>query len=87
MPVNKSKVSRAALACTALALLVSLAGCSSGGSSHGSAFFPADSACVSNPSSCIHKGRYESDERAYAEREAARLNQLALEQLRRSASK
>lgn len=39
--------------------------------------------CQRNPRSCIYEGRYESDERAYAEYEAARLNQMELERLRR----
>lgn len=41
--------------------------------------------CRVNPRSCIHKGQYESGERAYAEYEAARLNQAELERLRRNA--
>jgi hypothetical protein len=44
----------------------------------------ASGPCHDNPRSCIHKGRYESGERQYAEQEAERLNQLALERLRRN---
>ena len=52
----------------------------------GSASFEGVAAgpCHDNPRSCIHKGRYESGERQYAEQEAERLNQLALERLRRN---
>ncbi|WJJ93326.1 hypothetical protein [Neopusillimonas aromaticivorans] len=45
----------------------------------------ASGPCYDNPRSCIHKGRYESGERQYAQQEAERLNQLALERLRRNA--
>lgn len=79
----------------ALALLgLALAGCSSGGialfspsSSGAAASGPLASSdqCRLNPRSCIHKGQYESGERAYAEYEAARLNQAELERLRRNA--
>ena len=52
------------------------------------AYVPTDStpsACHSNPSSCIHKGNYESGEYAFARKEAERLNQLSLERLKRTA--
>lgn len=43
------------------------------------------SACQVNPSSCIHKGRYEPGERQFAEQAAKSLNHAALERLQRSA--
>ena len=39
--------------------------------------------CYGNRSGCMYEGRYESDERAYAEAEARRLNRAALQRLRR----
>lgn len=39
--------------------------------------------CRRNPGSCMYEGRYESGERAYAEREAVRLNYAELERLKR----
>ncbi|MGE4126290.1 MAG: hypothetical protein AB7E59_13685 [Pusillimonas sp.] len=44
----------------------------------------ASGPCHDNPRSCIYKGRYESGEYQYAQQEAERLNQLALERLRRN---
>lgn len=41
------------------------------------------SQCQWDRSSCIYKGRYEPDERAYAEDEARRLNQASIDRLRR----
>jgi hypothetical protein len=43
--------------------------------------------CRWNPRSCIHEGQYEVGERNYAELEAARLNQAALEKLRSSSAR
>ncbi|RTZ41105.1 hypothetical protein EKL30_15570 [Candidimonas sp. SYP-B2681] len=40
--------------------------------------------CSRNRSSCIYEGAYEPMERDYAEQEAKRLNQAALERFRRS---
>tara|TARA_R110000851_G_scaffold165169_2_gene310051 strand:+ start:261207 stop:261536 length:330 start_codon:yes stop_codon:yes gene_type:complete len=73
----------------AVCLLTLLAGCSFGGPDFsGERAMGPDSVvgsaqCQSNPRSCNYEGRYESDERAYAEHEAVRLNQLELERLRR----
>jgi len=41
--------------------------------------------CRRSPSSCMYNGKYEPGERAYAEREAARLNRESLERLKRRA--
>lgn len=81
--------------CGALVFLgLVLAGCSSSGpglfsprASGAGASGPVAGSeqCRVNPRSCIHKGQYESGERAYAEYEAARLNQAELERLRRNA--
>lgn len=40
--------------------------------------------CRWNRQSCIYEGRYESDERDYAEEEARRLNQAQAARLRRA---
>lgn len=40
--------------------------------------------CLWNPGGCIYEGAYEPGERDYAEQEARRLNQAALQRLRRS---
>jgi hypothetical protein len=82
-----SRLGRSAIVISMLALA---AGCSSGitgfsragPSATGSQ--AANNPCSWNPRSCIHKGSYEPNERAYAEQEAARLNQASLERLRRS---
>src|SRR5690554_4728321 len=42
------------------------------------------SECRWNRQSCIYEGRYESDERDYAEEEARRLNQAQAARLRRA---
>lgn len=42
------------------------------------------SGCQWNRSSCLYEGAYEPGERDYAEQEAKRLNQAALQRLRRS---
>lgn len=44
---------------------------------------PISDQCRWNRSSCIYEGKYEPDERAYAEEEAKRLNRIASERLRR----
>jgi len=41
--------------------------------------------CRWNRSACLYEGAYEPGERDYAEHEAARLNQAAVEKLRRGA--
>lgn len=41
--------------------------------------------CQWNRSSCIHEGRYDTGERAFAEQEARRLNQASLDRLMRNA--
>jgi hypothetical protein len=41
--------------------------------------------CTRNRNSCIYEGVYEPTERDYAEQEAKRLNQAALDRFRRSA--
>ena len=41
------------------------------------------SECERNRRSCIYEGRYEADERNYAELEARRLNQAQLKRMRR----
>ncbi len=43
--------------------------------------------CTWNRSNCMYEGKYEPGEREYAEEEARRLNQAALERLRRSGSR
>lgn len=73
--------------CGAAVLLVGLiSACSVGGGSSsvgGSSAAHRSSDCYANRSGCIYEGRYESDERAYAEEEAKRLNRAALQRLRR----
>ncbi|ALM87260.1 hypothetical protein ASB57_25290 [Bordetella sp. N] len=39
--------------------------------------------CKSNRSSCLYNGAYESDERNYAQKQAAKLNLAELERLKR----
>lgn len=58
----------------------------SSGESRGSGT-QASSECRRDATRCIYKGRYEQGERAYAEREAKRLNHAQLERLRRMAAK
>lgn len=41
------------------------------------------SACQKDPGSCLYNGRYEPDERDYAEQQARRLNQAEIQRLRR----
>ena len=73
----------------AICILAVAAGCSSGGPAFsgeramGPGSVVGSPECQRNPRSCIYEGRYESDERAYAKYEAARLNQMELERLRR----
>lgn len=43
--------------------------------------------CKWNRRACIYEGSYEPGERDYAEHEAARLNQAAIDRLRRSSVK
>ena len=59
-----------------LALVVLLAGCSSGGSRSGD--------CSWYRSSCMYERSYEAGEEGYAEQEAKRLNKAATSRLRRS---
>ena len=62
------------------------AGCSSSGSDvvHStSSVAQVSSDCERNRRSCIYEGRYEPDERNYAELEARRLNQAQLKRMRR----
>jgi hypothetical protein len=72
-----------------MGLLALVAGCSSGGPrfsgerAMGPGSVVGSAECQRNPRSCIYEGRYESNERAYAEYEAVRLNQAELERLRR----
>ncbi len=75
-----------------LALLVSGCGSSSdGGGIFSTGPFSGPSTvsneCKRDRSSCMHEGRYEQGERAYAEDEARRLNKAQLERLRRLAVK
>lgn len=73
-------------------LSASVAGCSSivpdflSSGPSGSGTQVSRGECSWNPRSCIHEGSYETNERAYAEQEAARLNQAALERLRRNSA-
>lgn len=69
---------RVAFIVVGLVFMAGLAGCGSGNPivSRGSTL------CALSPSSCLYDGRYEPGERDYAEREAIRLNQAALERLR-----
>jgi len=72
----------------ALFLAAIVSGCSllgSGSSGHDYAHERVDH-CKSNRSKCLYEGAYEAGERAYAEQQAKRLNQAAIERLRRSAS-
>ena len=77
----------------ALLFAITLAGC--GSSSEGGSFLggliqgggSASNECVRDRSSCMHEGRCEQGERAYAESEAKRLNRAQLERLRRLAVK
>ena len=62
------------------------AACSSSGPDvvHGtSSVAQVTSECERNRRSCIYEGRYEPDERNYAELEARRLNQAQLKRMRR----
>ncbi|MGE4336247.1 MAG: hypothetical protein AB7E55_09765 [Pigmentiphaga sp.] len=65
------------------AILIS--GCSILGSSDAPQVGERSEQCRHSPSSCMYNGKYEPGERAYAEREAARLNRESLERLRRRA--
>lgn len=69
---------RVAFILVGLVSMAALAGCGSGSPivSRGSTL------CALSPSLCLYEGRYEPNERAYAESEAVRLNQAALERLR-----
>jgi len=70
----------------ALCLAVLVSGCSVIGGGGGGAPGHADDrvdACKWNRSKCLYEGRYEAGERSYAEAEAKRLNQAALNRLRR----
>lgn len=63
-----------------------LSACSSSDSARSGAVGGAawrSSDCFGNRNSCLYEGRYESDERSYAEEEARRLNRAALQRLRR----
>ena len=77
----------------ALLLAVLVSGCGSSGSglfSGGSTYRSSgevSNECLRDRRSCIHEGRYEQGERAYAEDEARRLNQAQLDRLRRLAVK
>lgn len=65
------------------AILIS--GCSVFSSSDAPQVGERSEQCRRNPGSCMYNGKYEPGERAYAEREAARLNRESLERLRRRA--
>jgi hypothetical protein len=62
-----------------------LSGCSLGsfGGADSSSGFAGE--CAWSRSRCMYEGSYESGERDYAEQEARRLNQAALERLQRNA--
>lgn len=68
----------------ALSLCVFVAGCSSPGPRRGGQSYQgsATNPCRLDPSSCAYDGQYEPDEKAYAEREARRLNQAEVRRLR-----
>jgi len=65
-----------------LAATAVIAGCSSN-DRLGSEAAEVSLQCKLSPSSCLYKGAYEPGERAYAEQEAARLNEEQVERLRR----
>lgn len=77
----------------ALLLALLAAGCSTSkpGSSEASsptlASAPKSNECKSNRSKCLYQGKYEVNERDYAEQEAKRLNLAEIERLRRSFGK
>lgn len=62
--------------------LIGLGGSDAGGDRAGSRGNDYAGECAWNRSSCMQEGSYESGERDYAEQEAKRLNQAALERLR-----
>lgn len=68
-----------------IALALSLSGCSVLGfdDSDRDSSSSNGSGCQWNRSSCLYEGAYEPGERDYAEQEAKRLNQAALQRLRR----
>lgn len=73
----------------ALFLAALVSGCSLIGSSHSGRNndLGRDNECKVSRSSCMYDGPYEPGERAYAEQEAARLNQAASEKLHRSSGR
>jgi len=71
-------LSRCAMGLAATAVI---AGCSSN-DRLGSEAAEVSLQCKLSPSSCLYKGAYEPGERAYAEQEAARLNEEQVERLR-----
>ncbi len=83
-------VVRMAKSCGAAALLLILAsGCSSTSTETASLdrLGEPTEQCRRSPASCMYNGAYEPGERAFAEREAARLNRASLERLRRQAAR
>lgn len=65
----------------ALSLVMLMGGCSSSVEQAG--LSERRDECGWNRSSCIYEGRYEPDERDYAEEQAKRLNRAQLDRLRR----
>ncbi len=74
----------AALFLAALISGCSLLGFGDSGTEYASAS-PITDQCRWNRSSCIYEGKYEPNERDYAEEEAKRLNRIASERLSRNA--
>lgn len=76
-----------------LLLSIFISGCSmfssesDSGYRSGSGYMDHSGGCQLNPQNCMHEGSYETGERAYAEQEARRLNQAALQRLRRSSGR
>lgn len=73
-------------------LVVFMTGCSSTGPGGGGVAASTSrllfgTECGWNRDSCLYEGRYEPGERHYAEQEARRLNQAALERLRQQAAR
>lgn len=72
-----------------LFLAVAVVGCSSSGPAERSGVSSAspirNDDCRWNRGSCMHEGSYDAGERDYAEQEARRLNQAAIQRLRRGA--